>query len=61
MYSPPLTSPFVQIAHMERHVSTVTTELKRIITMPQPIPTTPAIQLVRKNKIVPKMLKMHLI
>ena len=36
VFSPPLTTPFVQIADMERPVMVVTTQLNRITTIPRP-------------------------
>lgn len=34
---PPLTTPFVQMADMERQVMVVTTQLRRMITIPKPV------------------------
>lgn len=34
---PPLTTPFVQMADMDRHVMVVTTQLRTMITIPKPV------------------------
>lgn len=34
---PPLTTPFVQMADMDRHVMVVTTQLRTITTIPKPV------------------------
>lgn len=56
---PPLTSPLVQIADMERVVIMVTAEDNRMMTVVKPIPACPVIQVRRKNNITPKMFSKH--
>ena len=56
---PPLTSPFVHTADMERVVTTVTSADNKIMTADQPIPAWPTTHVSRRNSITPQMFNRH--
>ena len=57
---PPLTSPLVQIADMDKAVSVVTTAAKSMTPVVSPIPACPTSQDKRRNSITPNMFSKHL-
>ena len=59
MFSPPLTSPFVQTADIDKVVNHVTTAERTMITVDQPIPACPPTHVRRKYNMTPQMLRRH--
>ena len=59
LHIPPLTSPFVHIADIDKAVIVVTTPDSRMTSTESPIPACPTTHDKRRNNITPHMLSRH--